>query len=66
MIDLPRAYAAFASYVKNYNPQDGKVRLKIVHTEHVAAISRWLNSLAYCMISAALSRSGGMATSVIF
>lgn len=40
MIDLPRAYAAFASYVKNYNPQDGKVRLKIVHTEHVAAISR--------------------------
>lgn len=36
MISIIRAEQAFAAYVRNYNPSDGKIRLKIVHTYHVA------------------------------
>ena len=35
MINITKAEQAFADYVRNYDPQDGKVRLKIVHTYHV-------------------------------
>ncbi len=37
-INRQRVREAFASYVKNYNAQDEKVKLKIVHTSHVAEL----------------------------
>lgn len=40
MISIQKAEQAFAAYVRNYNPEDGKVRLKIVHTYHVARTAR--------------------------
>lgn len=40
MISIPKAELAFAEYVRKYNPEDGKVRLKIVHTYHVAETAR--------------------------
>lgn len=40
MISIIKAENAFAAYVRRYNPADGKVRLKIVHTYHVAETAR--------------------------
>ncbi len=40
MIDLNRAKIAFANYVSRYNPEDGKIALKIRHIYRVAEISR--------------------------
>ena len=37
-IDRARALRAFADYVRPYNAADPKVRLKIAHTERVAAL----------------------------
>ena len=39
-IDETRVKGAFASYVRNYNPDDEKVKLKIVHTYKVAKLCR--------------------------
>ena len=39
-IDETRVKEAFASYVKNYNPKDEKIHLKIVHTYKVAELCR--------------------------
>lgn len=35
MINITKAEEAFADYVRNYDPENGKVRLKIIHTYHV-------------------------------
>ena len=40
MIDINRAKNAFDEYVKNYNPENGKIRLKISHIKRVASISK--------------------------
>ena len=39
-IEETRVKGAFASYVRNYNPEDEKVKLKIVHTYKVAELCR--------------------------
>ena len=39
-IEETRVKEAFASYVKNYNPKDEKIHLKIVHTYKVAELCR--------------------------
>lgn len=44
MIDCDRALKAFSDYVKNYDVNNGKVRLKIVHTMHVADLSEMIAS----------------------
>lgn len=38
-IDRNKVRTAFADYVRHYNDKDEKIRLKIVHTYHVAQIS---------------------------
>lgn len=40
MIDYERALHSFKKYVSHYNPDDGKVRLKIIHTYHVADLAK--------------------------
>ena len=35
MINITKAEEAFADYVRSYDPENGKVRLKIIHTYHV-------------------------------
>lgn len=42
MIDYDKALHAFQTYVKNYDANDGKVRLKIVHTMKVAELSEMI------------------------
>ncbi len=42
MIDLKNAKKVFKEYVKNYNPEDEKVKMKISHIERVSQISRRL------------------------
>ena len=37
-IDRARVTRAFASYVKNYDPRDEKIKLKIIHTYQVAKL----------------------------
>ena len=39
-IEETRVKEAFASYARNYNPEDEKVHLKIVHTYKVAELCR--------------------------
>ena len=40
MIDIENAKRVFAQYVKKYNPEDGKIALKIRHIYRVAEISK--------------------------
>ncbi len=40
MIDIELAKRGFADYVRNYNPEDGKIALKIKHIYRVAEISK--------------------------
>lgn len=42
MIDYDKALHAFHAYVKNYDANDGKVHLKIVHTMKVAELSEMI------------------------
>ena len=42
MIDYDKALHAFQAYVKNYDVNDGKVHLKIVHTMKVAELSEMI------------------------
>lgn len=39
-INLNKAKEVFAAYVHNYNPEDGMVRLKIVHTYKVVEVAK--------------------------
>lgn len=41
-IDIIRAKKAFKEYVKNYNPDDEKIKIKISHIERVSQISKRL------------------------
>lgn len=41
-IDLEKAKRAFKEYVKNYNPEDEKIRIKIDHIERVSQIAKKL------------------------
>lgn len=40
MIDILKAKKEFKNYVKNYNPEDKKIALKIAHIERVSHMSR--------------------------
>ncbi len=40
MIDIIKAKEAFKNYIKNYNPEDKKIALKIAHIERVSQIAR--------------------------
>lgn len=40
MIDIIRAKQAFKEYVKNYNPEDPQIELKISHIERVADVAK--------------------------
>ena len=42
MIDIVRAKKAFKEYVKKYNPDDSKVKLKIAHIERTAEVAKKL------------------------
>ena len=42
MIDCTKAMNAFSDYVKNYDTGNGKVKLKIIHTVHVADLSKMI------------------------
>lgn len=44
MIDCNKAMQAFSDYVKNYDVNNGKVRLKIIHTVHVADLAEMIAS----------------------
>ena len=39
-IDITKAKKAFKEYVKNYDPEDKKIMLKIKHIERVANLSK--------------------------
>jgi putative nucleotidyltransferase with HDIG domain len=39
MIDYENSARIFREYVQNYDPQNGKIRLKLVHTFHVVSLS---------------------------
>lgn len=41
-IDLEKAKQTFKEYVKNYNPEDEKIKLKIAHIERVSQIAKQL------------------------
>lgn len=41
-IDIVKAKKAFKEYVKNYNPEDAKIKIKIAHIERVAQIAKQL------------------------
>ena len=49
MIDIKRAKYAFKEYVKNYNPEDPQIKLKIAHMERVADVAR--NTAQYLKLS---------------
>lgn len=40
MIDITKAKKTFKEYVKNYNPNDARIKLKIVHIERTADIAK--------------------------
>ena len=40
MIDIEKAKKVYAEYIKNYDPTNGKIQLKVVHICHVAEVSR--------------------------
>ena len=40
MIDILRAKKVFANYIKNYNPEDPKIRIKIKHIQRVAKANK--------------------------
>lgn len=40
MIDIIKAKKAFKDYVKNYNPENEKIKLKIAHIERTARNSK--------------------------
>lgn len=42
MIDIKRAKNAFKNYIKNYNPEDPQIKLKIAHMLRVAEVSKSL------------------------
>ena len=42
IIDITKARREFKEYVKRYNPEDEKVKLKIVHIQEVSRIARKL------------------------
>lgn len=42
MIDIVKAKKVFKEYIKNYNPEDGKIKIKIAHIERVAQIAKKL------------------------
>ena len=42
MIDIKKAKKAFKEYIKNYNPEDPQIKLKIAHMERVAEVSKGL------------------------
>ena len=42
IIDIVKAKKVFKEYVKNYNPEDAKIKIKIAHIERVAEIARKL------------------------
>lgn len=44
MIDCDKALNAFSDYVKNYDVNNGKIRLKIIHTMHVADLAEMIAS----------------------
>ena len=39
-IDIKKAKQAFKEYVRKYNPEDEKIRLKIAHIERVSQIAK--------------------------
>ena len=41
-IDIVKAKKAFKEYVKNYNPEDAKIKIKIAHIERVAQVAKQL------------------------
>ena len=41
-MDIIKAQEAFKNYVKNYNPEDEKVKIKIVHIQEVSRIAKKL------------------------
>ena len=41
-IDIVKAKQIFKEYVKNYNPEDEKIKIKIAHIERVSQISKRL------------------------
>lgn len=41
-IDILKAKKVFKEYIKNYNPEDGKIKIKISHIERVAQIAKKL------------------------
>ena len=40
MIDITKAKQEFKEYIKNYNPEDKKIALKIAHIERTSHIAR--------------------------
>ena len=40
MIDIIKAKKAFKNYVKNYNPENEKIKLKIAHIERTSRYSK--------------------------
>ena len=42
MIDILKAKQVFKEYIKNYNPEDGKIKIKIAHIERVSQIAKRL------------------------
>ena len=40
MIDIQKAKQEFKKYVSNYDPEDDKIKIKIVHTQRVASIAK--------------------------
>ena len=40
MIDIENAKEVFNEYVKNFNPEDGRIKLKIEHILRVANYSK--------------------------
>lgn len=36
IIDMEQAQKAFKEYVRNYNPEDEKIKIKIAHIQRVA------------------------------
>ena len=42
MIEIEKAEKAFENYVKNYNPEDEKIRIKIGHIKRVEKQSEWI------------------------
>ena len=42
MIDILKAKQVFKEYIKNYNPEDGKIKINIAHIERVSQIAKKL------------------------